>query len=59
MHQCENNVTRYLGITTAVCLRVYALRCIKDWISTVLVLTWVACNISGKENAMGIRCDIP
>ena len=23
------------------------LRCIKDWISTVLVLTWVACNISG------------
>ena len=25
----------------------------------MLVLTWVACNISGKENAMGIRCDIP
>ena len=36
-----------------------ALRCIKDWISTVLVLTWIACNISGKENAMGIWCDIP
>ena len=36
-----------------------ALRCIKDWISTVLVLTPVACNISGKENAMGIWCDIP
>ena len=34
------------------------LRCIKDWISTVLVLTWVACNISGKENAMGIWCNI-
>ena len=34
------------------------LRCIKDWISTVLVLTRVACNISGKENAMGIWCDI-
>ena len=32
--------------------------CIKDWISNVLVLTRVACNISGKENAMGIRCDI-
>jgi len=24
----------------------------------VLVLTWVACNISGKENAIGILCDI-
>jgi len=34
------------------------LRCIKDWISTVLVLIRVACNISGKENAMGIWCDI-
>jgi len=34
------------------------LRCIKDWISTVLVLTPVACNISGKENAMGIWYDI-
>jgi len=30
------------------------LRCIKDWISTVLIPTRVACNISGKENAMGI-----
>jgi len=35
------------------------LRCIKDWISTVLLLTWVACNISEKKNAMGIWCDIP
>ena len=35
------------------------LGCIKDGISTVLVLTQVACNISGKENAMGIWCDIP
>jgi len=34
------------------------LRCIKDWISTVLVLTQVACNTSGKENAMCIWCDI-
>ena len=31
---------------------------IKDLISTVLVLTRVACNISGKENAMDIWCDI-
>ena len=36
-----------------------SLRCIKDWISTVLVSTRVACNISGKETAMGIWCDIP
>jgi len=28
------------------------------YIGTVLVLTQVACNISGKENAMGIWCDI-
>jgi len=35
-------------------LATIALRCIKDWTSTVLVLTRVACNISGKENAMGI-----
>jgi len=32
--------------------------CIKDWISIVLVLSPVACNISGKENAMGIWCDV-
>ena len=37
---------------------IYALRCIKDWISTVLVLTQIARNISGKENDMGIWCDI-
>jgi len=35
------------------------LRCIKDWKSTVLLLTWVACNISEKKNAMGVWCDIP
>jgi len=37
----------------------YVLRCIKDWISTVLVLTRIACNFSRKENAMGTWCDIP
>ena len=34
------------------------LGCIKDWISTVLVVIQVTCNISGKENAMGMWCDI-
>ena len=34
------------------------LRCIKDWISTVSVLTQVAYNISRKENDMGMYCDI-
>ena len=37
----------------------YHLRCIKDWMSTVLVLTWVTRNISRKENSMGIWSDIP
>jgi len=32
----------------------HILRCIKDWISTVLVLTQVVCNISGKEDDMSI-----
>ena len=43
---------------TFACVQLAYLRCIKDWISTVLVLTRVACNNSGKENAMGIWCDI-
>jgi len=34
------------------------LRCIKDWISTVLALTQVAYNISRKGNDMDMWCDI-